>query len=171
MRSQHYFITFSILSALVFLSCSNSNTGSSASITTDSIKTVIVTDTPTVSVTNTVEQNEVTITDTVKKKEVKKQTPSTDTLQVFTVSFFSIGSGINSKARKEFDLFIAEFETKNKTTLNPKQRKWGREGEVDYCFELTGLKQELKNELIAEAKQNTSEKKWVRITINKPCKN
>jgi|GEM_PF-2313314 len=170
MRTQYHYIAVTFLSAFIFLSCSNSNTGSTSNITTDSTKDVLVTDTPTVSVTNTIEQNKVAITDTVKKKEEKKKTTSTDTLQVFTVSFFSIGSGINSEARKEFDLFIAEFATKNQTTLNPKQRKWGREGEVDYCFELHGLKQELKTELIAQAKQNVSEKKWVRMTINKPCK-
>ena len=173
MRTQHYFIAASICSAFFFLSCTNSGVNN-AVVSGDTAKIAEVTDTLGVSVTSAIQEKEISVADTLKKKEEKKknsQVLSTDTLQVFIVSFFSIGSGINSKARKEFDLFIAEFATKYQTPLNPKQRKWGREGEVDYCFELDGLKKELKTELIAQAKQNISEKKWVRININKPCKN
>ena len=71
MRNQHYFIAVYFLFAFVFLSCNNSNTGSTANILADTTKIEKVTDTASVSVTNTVEKNEVAITDTVKKKKSK----------------------------------------------------------------------------------------------------
>lgn len=62
-----------------------------------------------------------------------------DTIYRLSVSFISIGAGIDRKAKPQYSKYIIEFAQKNKIKLNCEIVNWGREGEVDYCFELTEL--------------------------------
>jgi hypothetical protein len=52
----------------------------------------------------------------------------------YKVSFISIGTGIDLEALKLCKKFIADYETKNRTTITYTEASWGREGEKDYCF-------------------------------------
>lgn len=57
----------------------------------------------------------------------------------YIVSFYSIGTGVNGAAIQQLEGFIKQFETKNKVSVPYVPVRWGREGEVDYCFKLNGM--------------------------------
>ncbi len=88
----------------------------------------------------------------------------------FIVSFTSIGSGINREALKQFDAFIPQFESKNNVTLSPQKTRWGKEGEIDYCFKLDGLKPKLQDAFMAETKELLKNSDRVVYKENTPCR-
>ncbi|MGV3630109.1 MAG: hypothetical protein ACO1O6_02835 [Bacteroidota bacterium] len=88
----------------------------------------------------------------------------------FIVSFHSIGSGINREALKLFDAFIPGFEEKNKVKLTIQKTRWGKEGEIDYCFKLDELKPKLQEAFISETKELLKDSKWVLYKENSPCR-
>jgi hypothetical protein len=57
------------------------------------------------------------------------------------VSFRSIGAGIDRKTHKTFLNYIEQFEKEEKVKLAYDKIFWGREGEVDYCFQYNSLNQ------------------------------
>jgi hypothetical protein len=57
------------------------------------------------------------------------------------VSFRSIGAGIDRKTHKTFLNYIEQFEKEEKVKLAYDKIFWGREGEVDYCFQYNSLSQ------------------------------
>ncbi len=78
-----------------------------------------------------------------KKTTENNTTNSTQTnegIYRFNVSFISIGSGTDGKARQQFLDFIKEYETKNSVKIVYEIANWGREGETDYCLKLSELK-------------------------------
>ncbi|MCE3296279.1 MAG: hypothetical protein K0R65_1993 [Crocinitomicaceae bacterium] len=88
----------------------------------------------------------------------------------FIVSFHSIGSGTNHEAIKRFDAFIPQFETKNKVKLAIQRTRWGKEGEIDYCFKLDELKAKQQEAFITETKELLEGAKWIRYEENSPCR-
>ncbi len=50
------------------------------------------------------------------------------------VSFISIGSGTDGKARKAMLDYLDSYQTAKKIALHIDTKKWGREGEIDYCI-------------------------------------
>lgn len=84
----------------------------------------------------------------------------------FIVSFYSPGNGIDRNAKNKFDAFLKKFEP----TLAYTTTKWGREGEVDYCFDLTELSAEQQEAFIASAKELLSTSKKVRFSENETCR-
>ena len=73
----------------------------------------------------------------------KKSTESTfskDTnICKLNVSFRSLGAGIDRKTHKTFLNYIEQFENEEKVKLAYDKIFWGREGEVDYCFQYNSL--------------------------------
>jgi hypothetical protein len=59
------------------------------------------------------------------------------------VSFISIGAGIDKLSKDSLIDEIHAFELKNNIKLDYSERKWGREGEVSFCFDLSKLNEEL----------------------------
>lgn len=91
---------------------------------------------------------------------------SNDSTCRFVVSFISIGAGIDNKAREEFDKFILEYSAKNKVHIVYVPERWGREGEIDYCFKLKELSSSKQEEFIREAKGLFKESSLVRYKEN-----
>lgn len=89
----------------------------------------------------------------------------------FNVSFFSIGSGIDGKARRHYLDFIKEYEAKNNVKIAFEVAKWGKEGETDYCFKLSELKTEQQSDFISDSKELLTNAKNVRYSENTACKN
>ncbi len=104
-----------------------------------------------------------TISDTSTSSE---QAKDADTNFQFIVSFISIGAGIDKTAKKQFEQLMTEFENTNKLKLNVVIKKWGREGEVNYCFVLKNLDRELKNTFITNTKSTLSQSNLVRFHEN-----
>ena len=51
-----------------------------------------------------------------------------DSMYTLRVSFFSIGSGIDGKAKQEYEQYINEFQTINNVTIVLDKTSWGKEG-------------------------------------------
>lgn len=60
--------------------------------------------------------------------------------QQLLVNFISVGSGIDSRAMNQFDEFITRFSKENTVKLHYNTRHWGKEGEIEYVFNLKNLK-------------------------------
>ncbi len=57
----------------------------------------------------------------------------------FIASFISKGAGIDTKSQDAITSYIKTFNTINKVEIKPEIVKWGKEGEMDYCFTLSEL--------------------------------
>ncbi|MFN5415736.1 MAG: hypothetical protein ACK5B9_01680 [Flavobacteriia bacterium] len=88
----------------------------------------------------------------------------------FIVSFISIGSGPDGEAKILLDNYLADYQTKNKVKLTIKTTKWGREGEIDYCFKLSELKDKEQSSFIKEVQDLLKNSTLVRYEENSPCK-
>jgi hypothetical protein len=95
-----------------------------------------------------------------------EQTKNADAKFQFIVSFISTGAGIDKTAKKQFEQFITEFENTNKLKLNFVITKWGREGEVNYCFVLKELNRDLQNIFITNTKSTLSQSNLIRFHEN-----
>jgi hypothetical protein len=93
-----------------------------------------------------------------------------DTLNYFTASFYSIGSGIDRRIKAEYDTFFGKFQDETKANLNRLVFKWGKEGELDYCFNLTGLNSDLKTKFINESSAILKKSERVHLKFNQECK-
>lgn len=91
-------------------------------------------------------------------------------LSRLNVSFYSIGSGINTEAIKAYDAFLAEWKKSNGVDLQFDVIHWGREGETDYCFKLTELKEKKQAAFIAETQKVLSGKEHVIVSENFKCR-
>lgn len=92
------------------------------------------------------------------------------TNQRITVSFISIGGGIDHKTKEKLDKYIVDFGKKNGAKLQYEQVGWGREGEIDYCFPLTEVKEPLKSTFVKEVKAMVGENELVKIKENTTCR-
>lgn len=81
------------------------------------------------------------------------------------VTFFSTGSGIDRKTYPEFKDFL----TTNYPNLTFLEQRYGREGETQFCFDLSSFKKDDKNKFLTEAKAILSKSEIVRIQENSPC--
>ncbi|MEY3442425.1 MAG: hypothetical protein RLZZ519_706 [Bacteroidota bacterium] len=87
-----------------------------------------------------------------------------------TVSFISIGAGIDFKTKEKFVKFVAGFETRNKVKLVAETVAWGREGELDFCYDLATLKPQLRATFVQEAKALVNGNDLVLTKENTPCR-
>ncbi len=90
--------------------------------------------------------------------------------QKLSVSFFSRGSGIDLKNRGEFDNYITGFQKNNHLTIAYEQKKWGREGEVDYCIELASIPKNKVDIFLTETRHLLNQSQLVIITEVDVCR-
>jgi phosphotransferase system HPr-like phosphotransfer protein len=81
------------------------------------------------------------------------------------VSFISYGAGVDAKASKVFEKFIADYSKK----LTMEKNAWGREGEYDCCFKLSELKKRKQKKFVNKLKAEMKPYELVRITENTTC--
>lgn len=99
-----------------------------------------------------------------------ENTITTDPNYRFSVSFISIGAGIDKKAKQQYDQYIKEYEQKNKVKLNYETTNWGREGEIDYCFKITELDKQKQELFVIETKEILKISSLVRYKENTTCR-
>ncbi len=92
---------------------------------------------------------------------VQSQTHSRDSL---VVSFISIGTGIDYKAKEKLDFFVTNFESKHQVKLEVKIKHWGREGETDYTYYLAKLSRKQCREFVEEVEILFSKNNLVKIS-------
>jgi len=88
----------------------------------------------------------------------------------FTVSFISKGAGTDYQIRQKYDAFITDFETRNKTKIAVNKASWGREGEIDYCFDMSNNNKEETDKFIAESKALLAASDRINIGENTTCR-
>ena len=108
-----------------------------------------------------------------KKTSSNEQHLNTETIQEksdniyrLTVSFFSPGNGIDRKAKNEYINFL----NANYSGLVYEETRWGREGELDFCFTLDELTEEQKVQFIQKSRELLFDSKKVHFYENKACK-
>lgn len=87
-----------------------------------------------------------------------------------TVSFISIGSGIDKVARQNFLSLIARYKNKTGKDIVFHSVSWGREGETDYCLRLAELSAEQQERFISELRDVLNSSTRVRVTENSTCR-
>lgn len=104
------------------------------------------------------------------KKKAKSELLGVEGVYRLTVSFFSIGSGVDGKAKQAFETALADFEKDNNIKIAFETSKWGREGEVDFCFKLDELSSKQQTKLIKSLEASVKDSKLVRFSENSICK-
>ena len=84
----------------------------------------------------------------------------------FTLSFFSIGEGIDSESHEKW----VEFLDKHSPALLYDKTGWGREGELDYCLMLKELPLKGQEEFILQTRKLLEKCTRVHLEEYKPCK-
>ena len=97
--------------------------------------------------------------------------PTTTDTNIYriSVSFFSVGGGIDNKAKLNYDKFVQEFEQQKGVKLSCEIANWGKEGETDYCFTLSELNTEDQDQFTIESKNILQDFKTVNIKENTSC--
>ena len=80
------------------------------------------------------------------------------------VSFISIGTGIDYKAKDRLFLFVEEFQHQHKVELDVSIKSWGREGEVDCTYDLDKLTKKQCKGFIEKIESMFSENNLVKIS-------
>jgi hypothetical protein len=84
------------------------------------------------------------------------------------VSFISIGTGIDYKAKDRLLSFVEEFQLQHQVKLNVSIKSWGREGEVDYTYDLDKLTKKQCKVFIEKIEALFSENNLVKISRGTP---
>jgi hypothetical protein len=87
------------------------------------------------------------------------------------VSFYSKGQGSDYKALEDFRAFIQSFEKKHKLKLKVTEARWGREGELDFCFDMNGISSSKKAKFVDGTKKVLEKSSLVHIHENVSCIN
>ncbi len=85
------------------------------------------------------------------------------------ISFISIGSGTDGKARNAMLAYLESYQLAKKITLQIDTRKWGREGEIDYCIATNSLTVSDFTELKTNINKLLEGNSLVRIQENGTC--
>ena len=106
---------------------------------------------------------------------VKKNTANSNEITVnkgdlnegfFIVSFFSPGNGIDVEMKNNY----LELINTNYPDLSFSSIRWGREGEIDFCFSLDELTKKQKQKFIQESRNFLSKSKKVNVYESKACR-
>ncbi|MCC6251999.1 MAG: hypothetical protein IT238_06010 [Bacteroidia bacterium] len=88
----------------------------------------------------------------------------------FRVSFISKGAGIDYNILEKYNTFIKEYETRTKTKVTFSEARWGREGEIDYCFDFANLDTKIAEDFIQKSKEVLRESDRINIGENTNCR-
>lgn len=82
-----------------------------------------------------------------------------------TISFFSKGAGTDRIHHPKFKEFISNY----KPVIAYEEARWGREGEIDYCFKLNELSTAEQEVFIEKAREILAGSDLVHINENAEC--
>lgn len=99
------------------------------------------------------------------------QTRAAERTRRLVVSFYSICCGIDTQAKERLDKFIAAYEQAQGKRLAKQTGYWGKEGEMDYCFQLAELTVRERSGFIAKVRRLLTSSTLVHVRENAPCKN
>jgi hypothetical protein len=94
---------------------------------------------------------------------------SKDTRYRFIISLISIGEGTDRNAKEILDATLNSWKTSQKKEIVFEEIHWGREGEVDFCFQLKELSGEQQVQFMNELKEKFKGHDLVQFAENEPC--
>ncbi|MEN9339871.1 MAG: hypothetical protein RIQ62_1183 [Bacteroidota bacterium] len=108
-----------------------------------------------------------------KKKKINTTSQHTqisagDTVKNLVVSFISTGSGIDYQSLPGFEKSVSDFNARQHCQLMYRKKNWGREGEVDYCFE--GSDVTYLSRYYTEVRQKYAANRRIQLKVNGKCK-
>ena len=80
------------------------------------------------------------------------------------IEFYSIGAGIDFKAKKLLEEFIVIFNEENNTNITYTSTKRGKEGETNFTFDITQLSKNQRSEFRSSITKQLKTAKNTRIT-------
>jgi hypothetical protein len=96
-------------------------------------------------------------------------TYSEENIASLIVSFISIGSGIDSKSKRDFLEIVQQYTSDYPDKIEYSEIFWGREGEVNYCLFLGKLNTYDQELIKNNIREMLSKSKLVRLIENAPC--
>ncbi len=81
-----------------------------------------------------------------------------------SISFYSIGSGINHQALEKWKTFVSDFEKAQNVKISVEEYHWGREGEVDFCLPMINIIKDKQQTFVRQLKEAFANEKMVTIT-------
>ncbi len=98
------------------------------------------------------------------------ETPAKDE-KVYSVliAFFSIGAGIDFDRKAEMDGYLEQL-VSEKVDFSVEKVAWGREGEVDYCVDLSKLKAAEQKRIIEKIQVIAKKSSWIDVKLNQECR-
>lgn len=82
------------------------------------------------------------------------------------IEFYSIGAGIDFKAKKLLEEFIVKFNEENNTNITYTSTKHGKEGETNFTFDITQLSKNQKSKFSSSITEQLKTAKNCTITEN-----
>lgn len=108
-------------------------------------------------------------TPTMATPEPAKELP--DSIFRLKVTFISIGEGIDGKAVEQMEEIMVNHQRDFGMPLAKEEFRWGREGEIDYCFKLKNSDRKAQDTFVRQIREKFSENKLVQIQENAVCRN
>ena len=170
-----------LIAGMIFASCGSPQTAEHEDTTNNTTQEKIA-ETPELEGT-TLDTSYSTVTesaDNVSDEKTAATTPPVDEKRIsqstskeiekINVSFFSIGEGIDFDALKEYKSFIDSYKTASGKSLTYETINWGREGETDFCFDMTNISDNESKKFLNETREKLKDNKLVNIELNQKCK-
>ena len=88
----------------------------------------------------------------------------------FIVSFYSTGEGIDRGFPEKLLAFVESYGNKIKSKIEFSEIHWGREGETDYCFPLSGMQDSGILNFKSGVKDALKGGEHVHFLENQPCR-
>ena len=105
---------------------------------------------------------------TAPASDAEKELP--DSVYRVIVSFISIGEGTDAKAKEQLDELVNNHQRDFGMPLASEEFRWGREGEVDYCFKMKDDNSKAKDSFVRELRAKFAGNKLVQIEENAVCR-
>ena len=85
------------------------------------------------------------------------------------VFFYSIGSGAETQLIKGFEDSVSVWSSRFGKKVSYQKTPWGREGETDFCMELSELGPDQQVQFVGWTRDYLKKGQWVRIFENHAC--
>lgn len=87
-----------------------------------------------------------------------------------SVSFISRGAGTDGHAKEAFYAYLAQYSKTHNQVLTMDTVRWGREGEVDFCFLLNDMAEKEQQTFVTGVRQTLAASDLVQIQERQPCR-
>lgn len=107
---------------------------------------------------------------TAPANEPRQAAQSKKEIEKITVSFISIGEGIDYEAMKNYKDFLENWKSSSGKELSYETIGWGREGETDFCVDMTNISDNESKRFLSETRDRVKDNSLVQIETNQQCK-